>query len=71
MTPEGFVKYQGMITPKHKQPKKTREQELADMVKSLDKLRSQEASHKGQIDKLELDLQRHRDASSGYAPGGS
>ena len=61
MTPEDFVKYQTMITPKPKQNKKTREQELADKVKSLDKLRSQEASHQGQIDKLELDLQRHRD----------
>ena len=27
---------------------------MADKVRSLDKLRSQEASHKGQIDKLEL-----------------
>ena len=27
----------------------------------MEKLRGQEASHKGQIDKLELDLQRHRD----------
>ena len=66
MTPEDIVKYQGMITPKQKEePKKTREQELADKVKSQEKLRSQEASHKGQIDKLELDLQRHRDMLQG------
>ena len=63
MTPEDFVKYQLLISPKQKQNKKTREQELADKVKSQEKLRSQEASHKGQIDKLELDLQRHRDMS--------
>ena len=60
VTPEDFVKYQVMVAPKPKQNKKTREQELADKVKSLEKLRSQEASHKGQIDKLEHDLQRHR-----------
>ena len=65
MTPEDFVKYQVLITPKQKQNKKTREQELADKVKSQEKLRSQEASHKGQIDKLELDLQRHRDMRHG------
>ena len=65
MTPEDFVKYQVMITPKQKQNKKTREQELACKVKSQEKLRSQEASHKGQIDKLELDLQRHRDMLHG------
>ena len=65
MTPEDFVKYQVMITPKPKQNKKTREQELADKVRSLDKLKSQEASHKGQIGKLELDLQRHRDMLQG------
>ena len=34
-------------------------------MKSQEKLRSQEASHKGQIDKLELDLQRHRDMLQG------
>ena len=34
-------------------------------MKSEEKLRSQEASHKGQIDKLELDLQRHRDMLQG------
>ena len=34
-------------------------------VKSLERLRSQEATHKGQIDKLELDLQRHRDVLQG------
>ena len=39
--------------------RKPREQELADRVKSLDRLRSQEATHKGQIHKLELDLERH------------
>ena len=65
MTPEDFVKYQVLISPKQKQNKKTREQELADKVKSQEKLRSQEASHKGQIDKLELDLQRHRDMLQG------
>ena len=65
MTPEDFVKYQLLISPKQKQNKKTREQELADKVKSQEKLRSQEASHKGQIDKLELDLQRHRDMLQG------
>ena len=54
-----------MISPKQKQNKKTRELELADKVKSQEKLRSQEASHKGQIDKLELDLQRHRDMLHG------
>ena len=41
------------------------EQELADRVKSLERLRSQEASHRGQIDKLEPDLQRHRDMLQG------
>ena len=64
MTPEDFVKCQLLISPKQKQNKKTREQELADKVKSQEKLRSQETSHKGQIDKLELDLQRHRDICS-------
>ena len=34
-------------------------------MKSLRRLRSQEATHKGQIDKLELDLQRHRDMLPG------
>ena len=38
---------------------------MADRVKSLQRLRSQEATHKGQIDKLELDLQRHRDMLQG------
>ena len=65
MTPEDFVKYQVLISPKQMQNKKTREQELADEVKSQEKLKSQEASHKGQIDKLELDLQRHRDMLQG------
>ena len=46
------------MTPEPK-PEKTREQELADRVKSLKRLRSQEATQKGQIDKL--DLQCHRD----------
>ena len=59
MTPEDFVEYQVLVTPKSK-PGKTREQELADRVKSLQRLRTQEATHKSQIDKLELDLQRHR-----------
>ena len=45
MTPEDFVKYQVLVTPKPKL-EKTREQELADRVKSLQRLRSQ---HKGQI----------------------
>ena len=53
-----------MIAPKPKK-EKTREQELADRVKSLERLRSQEASHKGQIDRLEHDLQRHRDMLQG------
>ena len=45
MTPKDFVQHQGMITPKQKkEPKKTREQELADRVKSQEKLRSQEAN---------------------------
>ena len=52
------------MAPKPKR-EKTREQELAEMVKSLERLRSQEAAHKGQIDKLELDLQRHRDMLQG------
>ena len=64
MTPEDFVKYQVLVTPKSK-PGKTREQELADREKSLQKLRTQEATHRGQIDKLELDLQRHRDMLQG------
>ena len=61
MTPEDFVKYQVLVAPKPK----TREQELADRVKSLHRLRTQEATHGGQIDKLELDLQRHRDMLQG------
>ena len=60
MSPEDFVKYQVLVAPKPK-PGKTREQELADRVKSLLRLRTQEVAHRGQIDKLELDLQRHRD----------
>ena len=61
MTPEDFVKYQLLVSPKPKpKPEKTREQELADKVKSLERKRSQEASHEGMIDKLELDLQRQR-----------
>ena len=64
MTPEDFVEYQVLVAPKPK-PEKTREQELADRVKRLERLRSQEATHKGQIDKLELDLQRHRDMLQG------
>ena len=59
MTPEDFVKYQVLVTPKPK-PGKTREQELADRVKSLSRLRTQETTHRGQIGKLELDLQRRR-----------
>ena len=34
-------------------------------VKSLQRLRTQEATHKGQNDKLELDLQRHREKLEG------
>ena len=34
-------------------------------MKSLQRLRTQEATHRGQIDKLELDLQRHRDMLQG------
>ena len=64
MTPEDFVKYQVLVAPKPK-PGKTREQELADRVKSLHRLRTQEATHRGQIDKLEFDLQRHRDMLQG------
>ena len=64
ITPEDFVKYQVLVAPNPK-PGKTREQELADRVKSLQRLRSQEATHKGQLDKLELDLQRHRDMLQG------
>ena len=61
MTPEDFVKYRGIVAPKPKPKQKNREQELADRVNRLEKLRSQEASHNGQIQKLEVDLQRHRD----------
>ena len=64
MTPEDFVKYQVLVAPKTK-PWKTREQELADRVKSLQRLRTQETTHGGEIDKLELDLQRHRDMLQG------
>ena len=64
MTPEDFVKYQILAAPKPK-PGKTREQELADRVKSLQRLRTQEKTHRGQIDKLELDVQRHRDMLQG------
>ena len=64
MSPEDFAKYQVLVAPKPK-PEKTREQELADRVKSLQRLRSQEATHKGQIDKLELDVQHHRDMLQG------
>ena len=64
MTPEVFVKYQVLMAPKPK-PGKTREQELADRVKSLQRLRTQEAMHKSQIDELELDMQRHRDMLQG------
>ena len=64
MSPEDFTNYQVLVAPEPKR-EKTREQELADRVKSLERLRSQEATHKGQIDKLELDLQRHRDTLQG------
>ena len=49
MSPEDFVKYQVLVAPP--KPGKTREQELADRVKSLQRLRSQETTHRGQIDK--------------------
>ena len=39
MSPEDFVKYQGLVAPP--KPGKTREQELADRVKSLQRLRTQ------------------------------
>ena len=45
MTPEDFVKNQVFVAPKPK--RKTRELELAYRVKSLKRLRSQEATHKG------------------------
>ena len=64
MTPDDFEKYKVMVAPKPK-PEKTREQELADRVSSLKRLHSQEATQKGQIDKLEHDLQRHRDMLQG------
>ena len=64
MTPEDFVKYQVLVAPKPK-PGKTGEQELADRVKSLHRLRTQETTHRGHIDKMELDLQRHRDMLQG------
>ena len=66
MTPEDFVKYQLLVSPKPKpKPEKTREQELADKVKNLERYRSQEASHKGLLDKYELDLQRQRNMLRG------
>ena len=34
-------------------------------MKTLQRLRTQETTHRGQIDKLELDLQRHRDMLQG------
>ena len=43
------AKYHILVTPKPKK-EKTRGHELADRVKSLERLRSQEAAHKGQID---------------------
>ena len=63
MSPEDFVKYQVLVAPP--KPGKTRERELADRVKSLQRLRTQETTHRGQIDKLELDLQRHKDMLQG------
>ena len=66
MTPEDFVKYQLLVSPKPKaKPGKTREQELADKVRNLERFKSQEASHKGMIDKYELDLQRQRNMLRG------
>ena len=61
---QSFCLVQVLVAPEPKR-EKTREQELADRVKSLERLRSQEATHKGQIDKLELDLQCHRDMLQG------
>ena len=52
-----------MVAPP--KPGKTREQKLADRVKSLQRLRTQETTQRGQIDKLELDLQRHKDMLQG------
>ena len=63
MSPEDFVKYQVLVAPP--KPGKTREQELADRVKSLQRLRTRETTHRGQIDRLELDLQRHKDMLQG------
>ena len=63
MSPEDFVKYQVWVSPP--KPGKTREQELADRVKSLQRLRTQETTHRGAIDKLELDLQRQKDMLQG------
>ena len=63
MSPEDFVKYQVLVAPP--KPGKTREQELADRVKSLQRLRTQETTHRGAIDKLELDLQRQKDMLQG------
>ena len=64
MSPEDFARYQVLVAPKPKR-EKSRELELAYRVKSLERLRSEEATHKRQIDKLELDLQRHRDMLQG------
>ena len=63
MSPEDFVKCQVLVAPP--KPGKTREQELADRVKSLQRLRTQETTHRGAIDKLELDLQRQKDMLQG------
>ena len=63
MSPEDFVKYQVLVAPP--KPGKTREKELADRVKSLQRLRTQETTHRGSIDKLELDLQRQKDMLQG------
>ena len=60
MSPEDFCFVPVLAAPKPKR-EKTREQGLSDRVKSLERLRSLEASHRRQIDKLELDPQRHRD----------
>ena len=47
MSPEDFAEYQVLVAPKPKTEKKNSKQELADLVKSLERLRSQEASHRG------------------------
>ena len=59
MSLEDFVKYQVLVAPP--KPGKTGEQELADRVKSLQRLRTQETTHGGQISLTCSGI--------GYAPG--